>query len=296
MQERVLSTDPAPQKAWTWLRALNFSFTGLGAGLFLVSLWLDLPWGALLGWSLVIISNASLLADVGRAERAWRMVLNYRLSWMARGVAATGIFITFGFLYWASLQGWLPLVIGSPGFWAIKTVAGSAALFLLLLDGLIMNSTPAISLWRTNLLPVLFSLYGLLGGATFTLLLLHYGLGEATFSLTALAWAVVGLLAATLAFTFAYMGSTLRGFTAEGFSNPLLRGQYAPYWLGLVIGVGLIIPLSLTAYTIGTQEFIPLIWTAITILIGNYAIRLLLLQAGVYSLNQALHSRARRYL
>jgi formate-dependent nitrite reductase membrane component NrfD len=270
---------------WSWLRALNFSLIGLGAGLFLVSLWLDFSWGALVGWLLVAVGgNATLVANVGRAERLWLTMLNFRLSWMARGVVAAGVFTIFGFLYWALLQTWLPLAIGSPGYWAIKVVAGLAALFLLILDGLIMNSSPGIPLWHTSLLPILFLFYGLLGGTALTLLMLYYGLGETASSTTVLAWSVVGLLAANIVILLLYMVSIYYGGLASRESaRLLLKGKYAPYWLGLVIGVGLVVPLSLTTYVIGTQNVVSFVWAAVAILVGNYAARFLLLRSGVYA-------------
>ncbi|MDP2951910.1 MAG: hypothetical protein Q8O76_01160, partial [Chloroflexota bacterium] len=126
------SVAALPQTEWSWLRALSFCLTGLGAGLFLVSLWLDLPWGALAGWLLVLGGNATLLATLGRVERLWLTVLNFRLSWTSRGVVGSGVFTVLGLLYWALL---LSQGIGFPGYWVIRGLAGLAALFLIILDG-----------------------------------------------------------------------------------------------------------------------------------------------------------------
>lgn len=290
VQVRDFSVSPVPQRVWSWLRALNFCLSELGAGLFLVSLWLDFPWGALVGWLFAVLGgNATLLANVGRADRLWLTVLNFRLSWMARGVVAAGIFALFGFLYWALLQGWMPLAIGSPVYWALRVVAGLAAFFLLILDGLIMNSSPAVPLWHTRLLPILFASYGLSGGAALALLMLCCGLVPAGVSTTFVAWAADWLLGANLFIIVAYMARISWGRLATRESAYLLlRGQYAPYWLGLVVGLGLVVPLLLTSYVIATLNSTWLVWAAIAILVGNYAVRLLLLRSGVYAPIRAL--------
>jgi formate-dependent nitrite reductase membrane component NrfD len=283
------------QREWSWLIALAFFLGELGAGLFLVSLWLDFFWGAVVGWLVIVVGkSAAHLIYLGRFERFWRMILNPGTSWIARGLIAIAAFVIVGGIYWLVLPGWIPLGIGSTGFWVIKVLAALLAFFILAYDGFVMNSSPAIPFWNTTLLPVLCVTYGLLGGSTFALLMLSYGLGQTAVGMGVLEQVEVGLIVANLLIVPIYLLSVQYGSQAARESVYLLvRRQYAPYFWGLVLFVGLIVTLILVVYFTLAPLLGILIGAAIAEIIGDYFIRFVLLRGGVYSLPVTLPSFAR---
>lgn len=283
------------QREWSWLIALAFFLGELGAGLFLVSLWLDFFWGAVAGWLVIVAGkSAAHLVYLGRFERFWRMILNPGTSWIARGLIAIAAFVVVGGIYWLMLPGWIPLGGGSAGFWVIKVLAALIAFFVLVYDGFVMNSSPAIPLWNTPLLPVLCMTYGLLAGTTFALVMVSFGLGAAAVDVAQLERLELGLIVANLLIVPIYLLSMQYGNLAARQSvYMLVSRQYAPYFWGLVLFVGLIVTLVLVAYFSVAPLLGVLVGAAIAEIIGDYFIRFILLRGGVYSLPMTFPSFAR---
>ena len=77
-------------------------FSALGTGLYLIAIFIDNWWGALIGYLIVIFLKLPLhLLYLGRPLRFWRTMPPFsgawRTSWIARGVVFSVLFSMFGF-------------------------------------------------------------------------------------------------------------------------------------------------------------------------------------------------------
>lgn len=79
------------QREWGWLVISYLFLGGAGAGLFLISLYIDHAWAGALGLLVVIFGTLLLFLDLGRPERFWRAFFRPQSSWISRGC----FFITF---------------------------------------------------------------------------------------------------------------------------------------------------------------------------------------------------------
>ena len=178
------------QEWWSWLIGTAFFCGEIGGGLFLVSLLVDNWLGMLIGYLIVSVGkNGAHLLYLGKPLRFWRAAMRPDRSWIARGIWATGIFIAAGFLVLfpeAFAPAWSP---GEAAGQAIAVAAGASALFIMFYDGFVMNASPSIPFWRTNMLPLLCLSYAALGGTTLTLALL-VAQGQTIPPALAMAWII----------------------------------------------------------------------------------------------------------
>ena len=167
-----------PQTEWKWLITLAFFCGELGAGVFLVSLFVPAAaaklafFAALLGWLIVAgPKNLFHFIYLGKPWRFWRGLSRPGQSWITRGFYATFGLCGFGFLYLVmfynvAFNGATP----TPMLQAIMILAGFAAFVVMIYDGVVMTFSPSIPLWNNSLIPVLRTSYALMGGVTLTLL------------------------------------------------------------------------------------------------------------------------------
>ena len=97
---------PMQQTEWiekkgllVWLAEV---FSALGTGLYLIAIFVDNWWGALIGYLIVILLKLPLhLLYLGKPLRFWRTMPPFsgawRTSWIARGVVFSVSFSIFGF-------------------------------------------------------------------------------------------------------------------------------------------------------------------------------------------------------
>ncbi|MDP2726177.1 MAG: NrfD/PsrC family molybdoenzyme membrane anchor subunit, partial [Dehalococcoidia bacterium] len=107
------------QSHWTSLAAIDFFLGGTGAGTFLLSMYLNVVVGMVIGWIAVALGALALLIDLGRPERFLRAGSQLGKSWISRGVIFTGLFLVFGILRLAP-----ELLAGLP--WGPATGLGQA--------------------------------------------------------------------------------------------------------------------------------------------------------------------------
>src|SRR3990170_5734077 len=91
-----------PQREWGWLVITYLFLGGAGAGLFLISLYIDHGWAGALGLVVVISGTGLLLLDLGRPERFWRAFYRPQSSWISRGCFFITLLVAFGGLHLAS--------------------------------------------------------------------------------------------------------------------------------------------------------------------------------------------------
>jgi formate-dependent nitrite reductase membrane component NrfD len=275
--------DYTPQTNWIeghglfiWLAEV---FGALGGGLYLVSLCFNSMRGMLIGWFLVAVVKGGLhMAHLGRPARFWRLFLKAGTSWLARGLVFVALFALFGGLqlissYWLAGTGWEIL---------FKTLAGILALLVAAYSGFVMNYVNGIPFWNSALLPLLFLVFGLLGGSALLMLICLLGRDAdliAALGFTPLLLPVTAALTALFLWSATYMGPAAKRAVME-----LIRGRLAlPLWVGVVL-CGVVIPIGVTVFTyiVGYVPISLLVVTAAGILVGVFSFNYCLLKAGLY--------------
>lgn len=260
-----------------WLAEVS---SGLGAGLYLFSLYFNNLWGMFIGWLiLVVLKGGFHLSYLGRPLRFWRIVLKPGTSWLARGFIFMLFFVGFGAIQFA-LSYWLP---GTTEEIVFKILAGVMALIVAIYPGFVMNYVNSIPFWNSALLPVLFILGGFLDGCA---LIIAIGLlGGSVDIMTAEAISRV-LLVITAIFIAIYLWSaSYMGIAGKGSVTELIRGSIAPILWGGVVLCGIIVPIVIAISSYFTAEVsAPLLIVAIGgETIGAFALKYCILKAGIYT-------------
>jgi formate-dependent nitrite reductase membrane component NrfD len=265
------------QNVWTQWIALAFFFGKIGAGIFILSVFLGTPLLALAG---IVIENVgkggALLVHLGRPERFWRAITRPSTSWIARTVWAMGIFTVIAVIY-------LLLPVGSPAWQFFRILALVGAVLVAISDGFVMNDSPAIPLWNTPMVPFLFLLYSLLGGTTVFVFLIHGGWVTVN-SLINLETLATALILINLIGVAIYLLSVLNTTAAARESLWLLiKGPYSKMFFGLVVGIGFLFTLLLSLFVGASGGTAVVGLLTLADLIGHFFVFYLLLQVGVYS-------------
>ncbi|MDX9746741.1 MAG: NrfD/PsrC family molybdoenzyme membrane anchor subunit [Syntrophales bacterium] len=283
-----------PQTEWKWLITLAFFCGELGAGIFLVSLFLPVTASklsfcvALLGWLIVAgPKNLFHFIYLGQRWRFWRGLARPGTSWITRGFYGTFALCGFGFLYLVMFynvvfNGAVPTSADQ----AIMIIAGISAFVVMIYDGIVMTYSPSIPLWNNSLLPVLRTFYALMGGVTMVLLISMFpALSGQLSSVELHVWSQIerGLVVANLLMIVIYVLTLTYQVTAAKESAFLIiRDKYPMvFWVG-VVAVGLI-AIFLLPILIQTESLGLLLTVAFFELIGDFCILFLLLRAGVFS-------------
>ncbi|MFC2068780.1 NrfD/PsrC family molybdoenzyme membrane anchor subunit, partial [Chloroflexota bacterium] len=157
--------DHTPQTEWIKKQGilfwLAFFFIELGAGTFIVSsVFNNLP-GMLVGWLICATLGGGLhLIYLGHPLRFWRMLISsgWKTSWISRGLYFVMFFLLLGAIHMILVQ-W-----ASPSL-SLLIIADVFAFLVVIYGGFAMNYVNSIPLWNTGLLPVLYLIAGLWGGA-----------------------------------------------------------------------------------------------------------------------------------
>jgi formate-dependent nitrite reductase membrane component NrfD len=264
------------QRYWDNSMAYAFWSAEVGAGLFAVGCYLKLVPAMVVGLVLVATLKPYFhLAHMGVPAKSWRAILRPDRSWISRGALGIGVLVGAGALHVldASLGGRLPATLGM----LVAGVAAAAALLVMCYQGLAMASSESFALWATPLVPVASFLYSLTAG-TFGAWLLGGSAAEAAAPLPGL---TAALLAGDLAVLAGLLALARRKSSGGAFSVGLLTGgEYATAFFGLVVLVGLVVPLALTTIAPGRPGVVGLATTAL--LAGFLAFRLLVFKAAVF--------------
>ncbi|WP_332670759.1 hypothetical protein [Aromatoleum sp.] len=281
VSERLVGNSFRPgyrfQRYWDTSMALAFFFAEVGTGLFVVSLYLDLVPGMILGLALAATLKPYFhLAHMGVPKKSWRAIARPDRSWVSRGAIAVGVLVATGVLHILAQTvglGLPPEVVN-----VIRYAALAAGLVVMCYQGFAMAASEAFALWASPLLPVASFLYATTAGVLLASIVCPLaGHGPA-----ALPQGLVGVL---LAADFAVVGSILvaarRKSKGGAFSvELLLKGRYARGFVGGALGVGLVLPF--VAVIAGGDALALRIGAALAMLAGFFAFRLLMLRAAVY--------------
>jgi formate-dependent nitrite reductase membrane component NrfD len=303
--------EPTPQREWGAIIAAYLYLGGLGAGAFLFAVALDwsglglgvpaagwaapgVDWAALwLLWGpLVVALGAALL--ILHLGRNWLLFftacLNPRTSWLARGFLILAAFIVVGVACLALAVFAPRWVAGDPVTWRVlQALAAVLALATAAYTGLLLRSMKYIPAWRTLVLPLLFVVSALSCGAmALALGVMVHGRAAGVADLNedivrALSGAERVLLVLEIIVLAVYLWVLGRGRPEAARARELLvRGERRlPFW-GVVVGVGLVLPLALEI----AGALAPGRWwipasAAISVLLGGFVVRQLVLAVGV---------------
>lgn len=265
------------QTEWAGLIAAAFFFGKVGAGLFIMSVFIQSRLGMLLGLLIVLGGKGGAhLLYLGRPNRFWRGMTRPNSSWVSRGLWAMTFMAAFGIFAVA-------LPASSALFLPVSLIASVFAFVVAVYDGFLLTSSPAIPIWDTALMPVMCMFYSFLGGTTMTLFLAHFGFIKLPVSGDILSTVEMSLLAINLVMVMLYLTTSINSGRAgrESFSL-LVKGPYAVPFFALAIGVGLVFTLVMS-FAAGFQSGPGVIaMTTVADLIGHFFIFFLLLKVGVY--------------
>jgi formate-dependent nitrite reductase membrane component NrfD len=273
-----------PQTEWIERRGILMWLAevsgGFGAGLYLVSLYLNSLWGMFVGWLIILILKGGFhIAFLGKPLRFWRILLKPQTSWIARGLIFVVLFIGFGAMQLA-VSYWLQGLIWEIVF---KVLAGIMAFGVIIYTGFVMNYVNGIPLWNTALLPMLFVISGALDGFGLVLVI---ALGDGSIDImVAEAGSRVLLIVSALLITLYLWSATYTGSTGRYSVIELIRGNIAPvFWVGVVL-CGIVIPIvvAFSSYLAGEVSAPLLIMGVVCDTIGAFSLKYCILKAGIYS-------------
>jgi formate-dependent nitrite reductase membrane component NrfD len=286
---------PMHQREWIERRGIMIwiaeTFTSLGAGLFLVSLFVRSWWGLLVGWLIIMFLKLPIhIAYFGKPWRFYRTMPPFsnawKTSWFARGILFSVFFVSFGFVQLVFGQPDLAKLIGTsiadPIYYVFGVLAGINALGVGIYGGFIMNYVKGIPFWNQGLLPAVIMLAGIADGFGLAMAIGLAG-GDAS-----VAWAETGsryLLLINILLIVTYLISA--GYTsavAKLSIQELLKGPSAfMFWGGLIM-LGLAVPavISVVSLYSGEASSVLLIIAIASHTVGAFALKYCLLKVGIY--------------
>ncbi len=277
-----LLIDVKPQREWGWAVITYLFLGGAGAGLFLVSLYLQNHWGEGLGLLLVIVGTLFLLIDLGRPERFWRAFLRPQTSWISRGCFFIAALMLLG-----GLEAWSAQMSFADTWQAgIRGAAAIAAVAVMVYTGFVLSPSPAIPFWNSAFFPAIFFAYSLLAGIDFLILASPLLPGPAI-DVARFEKVQFGLVLLCLLMVLSHL-SVMSGsaVSARKSIEVLTQGKWGALFIGGVMGLGLLIPLVLAAPTLWSSRFEAMFAVtallALLRLFGDYLFRFLVIRAGHY--------------
>jgi formate-dependent nitrite reductase membrane component NrfD len=286
---------PMHQREWIERRGIMIwiaeTFTSLGSGLYLVSLFVNSWWGLLAGWIIIMFLKLPIhIAYFGKPWRFYRTMPPWsnawKTSWFARGILFSVFFGTFAFIQIAvgqpDIAKWMGSAISNPIYYTCGVIAGLMALGVGIYGGFIMNYVKGIPFWNQGLLPIVVMLAGVADGFG---LIMGVGLAGGDASV---AWAESGsryllliniLLIVTYLISAGYTSPTAKLSIQELVKGP---SRYM-FWVGLVF-LGLAVPAVTSVFGLitGKEVELLLIIAIASHTLGAFALKYCLLRVGIY--------------
>ncbi len=275
-----------PQRQWIEKGGIKlllaFFFIELGAGMFLVASLFNNLMAMAIGWFLcAVLGGGFHLFYLGKPLRFWRMLLSsgWKTSWISRGLIFVIIFLGLGLAHMVLAQ-------LATRFTVLLAVTDLFAFLTVIYGGFAMSFINGIPLWNTALLPILYVISGLLGGAevTFGIAL---GSGEIGVGMAMEEWIRLLLIGFILLIPVYLISVRSTSSTGQASVMYLALGKWSPlFWIVVVI-MGMVIPLTavINSYMSGLEAgVVAFLYVAIVSgLIGDLAMRYLILRGGMYS-------------
>lgn len=290
---------PMQQTEWIQRRGLLVwlaeVFSVLGTGLYLVALFVNSWWGALIGWLIIVLLKIPFhLAYLGKPLRFWRTMPPFsgawRTSWMARGVFFTVVFTGVGFI-----QLIITYISTSPDVLTgqalstmvvldgvVKIIAGIFVILTGVYGGLVMSYCKSVPFWNTGILPVVILIAGIADGLALTMAVGLFT-GGIDFHVIESASRVTLIINALLIATY-LLKVKHQSLTAELSVKELIVGHVAVvFWVGIV-GLGIVVPLVISFLSLYAGKLsIPLMVMAILChTAGAFALKFGILKVGIH--------------
>jgi formate-dependent nitrite reductase membrane component NrfD len=280
---------PTPQREWIEQRGLllwlAFFFIELGAGAFFVASFFQssekMLAAMLAGWLVCgVLGGGIHILYLGHPLRAWRIMLNPGTSWISRGLIFVALFLLLGLIY-ILLSQFAGL---SPA--PLLAIADIFAFLVIIYGGFAMNYVKGISLWNTALLPVLYVVSGIWGGAGIALMTALAG-GSATVGVSVEEWIrilIMGYIVLLAVYLISVRYSNIVGTYSI---RQILTGRWWPLMWVVVVGLGLVVPVGviIASYLAGLENIAPVVLyiSVLCEMAGDITMRYLILKCGFYS-------------
>lgn len=278
-----------PQREWCEGRGLfmviGHFVVGVAGGTWLFSLLYGNRAGLALALVLGAVGGLLHLANLGHPGRAWKMMLQFRSSWISRGFFGLSFFLVGAVL--VLVPQYLPGVL-----WGSDSVIAGTGNVLAILGmltmigymGFVYTASKGIPFWNSPLHPALYVAYALRGGIAGLLLTLAVGGQQfASIANLLLLWTVITAVV-ILFFGLEIHGALTGGNAAAQRSvHELFAGRVAIYFYGGTLLLGLAIP----AWLVWTGLTGPLSLGAMALLglasaLGDFFMKYSTIRAGVY--------------
>jgi len=284
-----LRTELRPQREWSQGRGIfmviGHFVVGVAGGTWLFSLLYGNRMGLTFAFVLGALGGVLHLLNLGHPGRAWKMVLQFRRSWVSRGFLGLSLFLAGGFLYLVPM--WMP---GAPwGGDSVLALIGKVVSILGMVTiigymGFVYTASKGIPFWNSPLHPALYIGYALRGGIAGLLLAqLADGAWLANLNILLLLWTGITAIVA-LFFGLEIHGALNSGNAAARRSvHELFAGSVAIYFYGGILLLGVLVPASLVwAGLSGPVSAGAMITLALASAVGDFYMKYSTIRAGVY--------------
>jgi|UniRef100_A0A7C4ARF0 polysulfide reductase chain C len=286
------------ESAWGWLIIAYLFLAGAGSGAFIAAVACELlapDWskalaraGSLAAGPLVAVGTACLVLDLEAGFwEPWRQIylvgnLRSMISW---GVIILSFFIPLAFLYAAALNE-ITVVgkIAKKYVLFIEIVGSLLAVATATYTGVLIAVVNGVPFWNTPLMPVLFLASAMSTGLAVAMI------GAAIIDITtvktlsnfALGHVIFLAVEALVLMLFVFMSLT-RSTEAALSAGILISGVLSPYFWGLVVILGIVVPFILSIieyYEYGEMPKYLVVGADLLVLIGGMSLRALIIFSG----------------
>jgi formate-dependent nitrite reductase membrane component NrfD len=152
--------DFTPQREWIdrqgLLLWLAFFFSEMGAGIYLVSLFMGFQMGSLLGWLTCAFLGGGLhIVYLGKPERAWRAILRPQASEISRGTIVLALFLIFGAFQLAPSLGFFSNLPWGSSSLFFKIVMSFLGFFVITHGFMTLSTVSALPFWNSAAVPAI---------------------------------------------------------------------------------------------------------------------------------------------
>lgn len=261
---------------------LAFYLGGLGAGLYIISLYFNFFAGMVTGFLIVLIGKSGAhLIYLGKPLRAWRGFAKPQTSWISRGLITILIFLIPAALQLGAVRSWLPWTGDNL---ALQVFVFIGAFVLMAYTGFALSAVRAIPAWNTSMMPVLFITYSILGGAGLGLGIL--ALVQNKVNMHLLETIVICMLIIVAILMGIYLWATYYTTPAGNRSViEMIKGRASPFFLVGVVVLGMVVPICVGVISLTTGNVPPVVVSIASLceLIGGFSMRYSIFKAGVYA-------------
>jgi formate-dependent nitrite reductase membrane component NrfD len=263
-------------------------FGAVSPGLFISSMIFNFIPGYWIALAMNLVGyGLTHLLFLGKMDRFWRAMANWRTSWISRGFVFNALFSAFGFLYALSESSTLQLLSGQTLNLFLRYAAISSAVLFAGYPGFMLSVVKAIPFWRSFLEPILFFLQALLGGTALHILSSLFISVDPTEISLLLKLNLVSLILVMFLILAALIVKASHGGTEKISVNFLMKSSFSPLFIFGALGAGIIIPLfvligqMIIPLDFGENSFIYYLSMALE-LAGIYIAKYSILRAGAY--------------